>query len=561
MSGFDWIPPTRFVFVFALAGIVELICAASLAHAEPPKIEYLDRTGVERGTEQTIKATGTFTTWPPQVWTDRPGLQITPGETSGELKVTATIDTPPGVHWFRLHNAEGATPLQTLVVSTISEALEVEPNNTPKEAADVSLPMTVNGRLHERGDVDTVAIQAEAGQTVVAAVDANRLFGSPMDGILQICTPQGTVLAQNNDARGLDPLLAYRVPKTGKYLVRVFAFPETPNGNIAFSGGPNYVYRLTITTQGFLDYALPLAVRKGSASSSLAGGWNVGDANTPLTAIAREDEVATLFRPDLAGTVEVPVVAENAMLLALGPASEPPLVTIPLAASGCIAQPGELHAVRFQAKAKQRLRIQVAAHKIGYDLDPYLRVYGVDGAVLKEIDDVGEDQDDIDLELAIPADGEYRAEITSAHESGGPRQVYRLLIEEDAPNLQLTLEKGEFALKPDSAEPLKVVVKVERARGLEGDIVIAAADLPAGVTAEPVTSEGKGESAKSVTLLLKATAEAKSGPFRITGNLTGKVPLARVARYNASGSSLGQSQVWLTVAPPAKTEPAPPAAP
>lgn len=544
-----WLLPPSYSFAAraVLLAIIHIVVAASHACASSPKIEYIEPSGIQRGTEAIFTATGTFDAWPLQVWIDRPGVQITPGEKSGELKVQAPVDTPPGVYWFRLYSATGASTLQPLLVGTLPEARDVEPNNAPGEATGISLPMTISGRLQERGDVDTFSVDAEAGQTLVASIAGHGTFGSPMDAVLQVCTPQGAVLAQNDDARGLDPLLAFRIPKTGRYLVRTFAFPETPNSSIAFSGGPNYVYRLTITTGGFLDYALPLAVRKGALSGALAGGWNISDATTPLVALIREDEVATLFRPDLAGTLEVPVMPEGAMLLALSASNESPLVTFPLAASGCLLQPGEVHSVRFQALQKQKLRIQVAAHQIGYDLDPLVRIYGVDGKLLKEEDDAGADQDDIDFELPIPADGEYRLAVSSVHEAGGPREVYRLRIEEAVPSFQLALDAGEFSMQPGEDKPLKLTVKVERSKGLEGDIVITANDLPAGVTAEHVTSEGKGPTAKSVTLLLKATPEAKFGTFRITGNLAGEVPQTRVARYNVSGSSLGQSLAWLTV--------------
>ena len=43
---------------------------------------------------------------------------------------------------------------------------------------------------------------------IVAVMDANRTLGSPMDGLLQVVSPRGFVLAQNDDSNGLDPLEA-----------------------------------------------------------------------------------------------------------------------------------------------------------------------------------------------------------------------------------------------------------------------------------------------------------------------------------------------------------------
>ena len=81
------------------------------------------------------------------------------------------------------------------------------------------------------------------------------------DATLQILSPVGFVLAQNDDERGVDPLLAFTAPTAGAYVVRTFAFPPTANSSINFAGGDAFVYRLTLTTEAFVDAALPMAVR------------------------------------------------------------------------------------------------------------------------------------------------------------------------------------------------------------------------------------------------------------------------------------------------------------
>ena len=84
--------------------------------------------------------------------------------------------------------------------------------------------------------------------TLVASLDAQRSLASPMDGVLQVVSDRGFVLAQNNDYAGLDPQVTFRVPTDGRYVVRVFAFPATPDASVRFGGGDRFLYRLTLTT-------------------------------------------------------------------------------------------------------------------------------------------------------------------------------------------------------------------------------------------------------------------------------------------------------------------------
>ena len=108
--------------------------------------------------------------------------------------------------------------------------------------------------------MDGFAVNLSRGQTLVASVEAARHLGSPMDAVLQVVSTDGFVLAQNDDDVGRDPRIVFEAPAAGTYIVRLFAFPATPDSSIRFAGGSAFVYRLTLTTGGFLDYAFPLAV-------------------------------------------------------------------------------------------------------------------------------------------------------------------------------------------------------------------------------------------------------------------------------------------------------------
>src|SRR5690606_16039492 len=113
------------------------------------------------------------------------------------------------------------------------------------------------------------------GQVLVVALEGARRLGSPMDGVLQIVSSDGFVLQQQDDSPGLDPLLVFEAPEDGRYVVRAFAFPATATASISFAGGEDYIYRLTLTTEGALDFTLPLAIGREQLGLVEGFGWNL----------------------------------------------------------------------------------------------------------------------------------------------------------------------------------------------------------------------------------------------------------------------------------------------
>jgi hypothetical protein len=161
----------------------------------------------------------------------------------------------------------------------------------------------VNGRLGRGGDVDHFVVSLKQGQTLVASLGAHELLGSPMDAVLFVVSPAGGQLAYNHDQRGLDPELVFTAPAAGDYLVRVLAFPSAPNSTIGLAGGDPYVYRLTLTTGGFVDYAWPLAVTRARESLVQLVGWNVPESLAAVT-LKAEGEQHTIADAQLGNRTE-----------------------------------------------------------------------------------------------------------------------------------------------------------------------------------------------------------------------------------------------------------------
>ncbi|MCA9145322.1 MAG: PPC domain-containing protein [Planctomycetaceae bacterium] len=521
-----------------------MFCAPILDGA-PPKCDNLFPTGGQRGQQVDVTAAGSFSNWPVSVWVDREGLQVEPDKDKGKFKVQIG-DNANGVYLIRFHDKEGATQLRPFTVDSLPEMVEAEPNDDLSNANKLAESTIVNGRLEKSGDVDGFAIELKSGQTLVASLDANQTFGSPMDAVLQICTGDGFVIEQNDDQRGLDPQIAFEAPRDGVYVVRAFAFPLTPNSSIAFSGANTYIYRLTITTGGFIDHVFPLSLHPDTSTEIVPFGWNLPE-SVSLTSQANNDR-DRLFasHPELASSVQqslttYPVVLARAALSK----NDPQPLELPVVVTGRIDAERDEDVFQVHAAKGAKLSIQVESDSLGFLLDPLVQVLDAEGKVLGEIDDTNRQRDCL-LTQAIPADGVYRVVVRDVHHHGGFRYVYRMTIDESTPDFALTLANDAFVLTP--GKPLEIPVAVDRKNGFSDEIAVQAVELPEGIRCDVVKSEAKGDSAKSVKLVLNADRGPLSGTFRVLGKSIGDEPIERTADYVISGTTAQFASAWITVA-------------
>jgi hypothetical protein len=502
-----------------------------------------------------VTAAGGFSQWPVKVWTEGPGLEVRALPEKGKLAIAVAPDAPVGVHWVRLFDDEGATAPRPFLVGTLPEALEAEPNNDPTRPQRLDAPaVTVNGKLDRTGDVDGFAVSLRKDQTLVAALEANRRLGTPMDGVLQVTSADGFVLAQVDDAPDRDPLIVFTPPADATYLVRAFAFPAEPDSRIGFAGGESYLYRLTLTTGGFLDHVYPLAVPRSTPGRVAAVGWNIPEPARTLEVAAVDDATdrAALDHPLLANAAEVRLVPHPAAVEAEpNPPEQPQDVAFPATISGHIDPPRDQDAFRFLARKGEKWHMEVESRGLGQPLDAVLRVLDVSGKVLAEMDDTGRRRDasrDPELTFTAPADGAYRVVVRDLNGQGSFRHAYLLTAAPLVPDFTLTLAADRFTLTPGT--PLKVPVTVARDDGFGGTIEVEAIGLPDDVSAPRVPSAPTGPSAKAVTLELTASQGPRSGPFRIVGRVNEGEPKSRTARTPLVGSNASTEHPWLTVLRP-----------
>jgi hypothetical protein len=556
--------------------------------AAPPRVNYLYPAGGQRGQSVAVTAAGDFSTWPVQVWSDRPGIKATAEKDKGKFTLDVAADAAAGTYWLRFLNQDGASVLRPFVVGTLPEITESEPNDAPDKLQAVEPRVVANGKLGKSGDVDGYRVELKQGETLVASLMANSTLGAPMDAVLQVCElvergtssgvgnyrgPNGPrspgaveafVLVQNHDAVGLDPQIVFTAANSGAYLVRVFAFPATPDSSVRFAGGDDYLYRLTLTTGPFIDHALPLAATREESPVTL-GGWNLEAAASaivpPLSAEADlltppDSPLVWIWRKDAAGAMVVPRTD-------YGSGAKSMAMTF----SGRLSATGQTDEYAFDGKKDQKLRLRVAAKALGFPTDGVILVLDEAGKTLAEADDTGRDDRDPQLDFTPPADGQYRVLVRDLARRGDVRMVYRLTIEPVEPDFSLSLAADSFVL--EKGKPLEVVVNVTVRDGLKEPIEIHPVGLPAGVTAEPVKFQPSGDSpmpdsgggrrgrkggttppaGPSVKLVLKGDGEAikaGGGAIRIEGRTSNGI--VRTARFPLNLPLAGSHHAaWLTV--------------
>lgn len=536
--------------LFAALVIVAGGVVPAAAADAPPAVKRLFPPGGAAGATVVVKAEGTFPRWPVQVWTDRPGTTWKPLEEQGAFEVAIAPEGALGVHRVRIHDAAGAAGLRRFVVGGEAEAVEVEPNNRPAEAQRLSsLPTTVNGALEKAGDVDCFAVALEAGQTLVASLDAHGALGSPVDTVLEVVGETGGYLARNLDARGLDPRVVFTARRAGTVVVRVYGFPSDPNQTIALAGSSDYVYRLSLAAGPVVAAGLPAAVAAGATTKVAALAWN-GPADRPardVTPAAGATSVAIGF-DGMAGAVEVPVVAAAVTTAVAAGGPEPPAaVAPPVVVAGWFDEPGREAAARITATKDATLLVTIEAHAHGSEAEALLDIRDAAGAVV-----LAKTDRDAPFSWKPSADGDYTFAARDRRGAAGPGHFFRVVVVPERPELRATTEADAVVGKVGGT--VDVAIAVERLRGWKQPVEVVLVNPPAGISAAAVTSAVDGDTAKKVTLAIAAT-----GPYSGPVTLAARTPAAEgTAAETVATVVAGKERlplVWLTVPPAPAEEP------
>lgn len=213
-----------------------------------PYLSSIFPLGAQQGTARELSLRGQMLSEAKRIEVERTsgeGLEVKPLSSAADaatVQVKIAEDAAPGVRHLRLLTQTGWSNPVMFLVGNLPELIEAEPNDALGQLQRVNLPVTINGRIEKKGDVDRFGFTVGAGEQLVCEVKAEEL-GSPLDAHLTLYDGKGSELASNDDA---DP--GNRLNRDGRL---EFSFKEAGDYALAMRdlsrlGGPDYGYRLII---------------------------------------------------------------------------------------------------------------------------------------------------------------------------------------------------------------------------------------------------------------------------------------------------------------------------
>lgn len=561
-----------------LSAVVLTLGVHHAAIAESPTANYIFPAGGQRGTTVTARLGGCNLHRAPRmhwigtgvaaptglspietVWFEGPVIpqpasqqkEDYPRDFAASLAIAA--DAPLGRHSWRLSTSQGMTSAWGFVVGSLPEVIEQEIDGQAP-AVPVELPVTINGRIFPREDVDAWSFVAKAGQTVVCRV-ATSEFGSPLDARLEIRDPGGQVLCEQIPEANRTPDLQFVVPADGQYQVRIH--------DIGFGGLQDHVYRLTITTGPVLRAAYPLGGQRGTQIPLELLGANLIE---PVTTVTLPQVGAEFFvqLPDAqralgAARLELDDLPES--LESLPDQQMPQAVTVPAVWNGRIQSPGDLDTWAFVATKGIEYDFDVRASRLGSPLDAVVELSDAAGKRLAEADDSPGLSTDARLRWTASADGEFRLSIRDRIPlRGDARFAYRIRVT-DSRQPAFTLSSTIDTLNVERGKTANIKVSLERSPGFKEPVELTLEGLPSGVTvASPTPGIVIAASQKDIQITLKADVDARVAavPVTITGRAkVGDRDVTAEASFHPVGPEPGRlgvpddsGRLWVAVAVP-----------
>ncbi len=539
---------------------------AQVFAASAPTLEHFLPVVIQRGTTNEVTAIGKFEDWPPQFWSDVPGLSFSAPTNKGRLNVVVADDALAGPRLVRVFSPHGASRPRFLIVSEEVQTRETEPNDSMDAPQPIpALPAAINGRLDKRDDVDVFAVHLEAGQTLVASLEAY-VLGSPLDAVLRLTDTRGVQLAWNHDRpQNPDPFLAWTAPASGTFLIQVMGFPHPATSDVRLHGGEACVYHLRLSTAPWARHALPLGLQADSLNRRQIAGWNLphGSGGSLETTIDLTEPSCPLtvfsLRPEgFSNTLALPVgeSPERLEREPNGTAAEAEPLEIPGAITGAIGAPGDEDRFVFHAPSGERLWFKVLSQQLGFPLDAWLNIEDMNGRQLARNDDA--EQWDPELEWTAPENGRFIVAVGSVLRRPPSDSFYRLAVSRPVPSGRLTVAEPGWVLKPGSTNELKI--SLERKHGWNGKLDVIPRDLPEGVRGEPVAI-GEKEQEGVLKLITATNAAPFNGVFRLdAADGTNRWPVLHEFVRTSVDNGVPQGfrelvvpstdQLWLTVPPP-----------
>ncbi len=547
-------------------GLVLLAGSTTFGQA-PPVLNTVFPAGGQVGQSVEVTVSGGNLTGLRTLHCNVPGIRCERLEPS-RFRLTIPPNTSPGQCDLWAVGDNGVSAPRTFAIGNRAEKLETEPNETAAVATPVPLDVVINARIDKAGDSDHFRFEARQGQRVVIECWDERI-DSRLRAVLELFDSTGRRMAVNRGYFGIDPLIDFRVPADGSYVVKV--------QDLISSGSAEHYYRLDLDTGPRVAFSVPSVIPRGKASRVTLYGWNLthqssrqtppavvtdGRRSLPTTTLDTFDRIEVEIPASLAEPAwPLPVRLQPAQAVLAGaafpfhlPGSHVPVIigltdapvvldrddnhspalaqeiVVPCEVSGQLAASDERDWFAIPARRGEVFFIEAFGQRLQSPVD--LQISVLDPAGQQELAQLGDELRNIGGTFptshldpsgrwVCPKDGRYLMVLRNL--IGGlpsdPRRIYRLSVRREESDVRLVVvprrdDLGGLNVKRGGREVLDLFAF--RQRGCDGAIRVSAKELPAGVDCPDVWL-GPGVDRTSVVVSADRNSAFVFGELKLEG--------------------------------------------
>jgi hypothetical protein len=453
-----------------------------------------------------------------------------------ESKITIGLGAEIGPAQWRVTCGWGGTRPRPFIIGDLPEFIEQEPNSDPEHANRITLPVTVNGQIAGERDIDFFVFKAKKGDVVVCDVLAERI-GSPLDPVVEVRDAKGRRVQLQEVRVGKDPVVAFKVTADGDYTLNI--------ANVSFHGGPEYVYRMTLSTKPYVAFAFP------------PGEEGLKDHEVRLFALSGSDDFrswkekvpipgphrswwgqsggrAGIFLFQGSFGPEVVAAGNHSIAKAM-------TLMVPSWVSGRFLEAASEDWFQFTADKDEAFTLECWPFPVTSPVCPVVVLKSATGKELAKANGVDTENHRVRLEWKAPAAGKYRILVRDLQHGarGGANFIYRMHFNRAEPNYELNLLTDHVNVPQGGKAELDVVV--ERSGGFTGPLDLSVSGLPKGVSLESTRIPANQSRVK---LVLAARDDAQ--PVHAVLRVYGKTVMSGVKRQVAAGvPRIGHSEDWM----------------
>ena len=386
------------------------------------------------------------------------------GRVTAQVKVAP--DALPGLYEIRVATPRGISSPYWFEVGNLPEVMAA--NVSFAQAQPITLPCVANGCFITGGERHYMKFSAKKGERSVFNLKAfrynetNQFFFSPN---LRLYDSSGKQIVENHGYYDMDPLIDWECPADGSYVIEV--------RDLLGRANPASVYRLTMGKVPYDSVLSPPAGQVGTTISTSVAGKAAEGLSTQYNLPVQTDpgiiNAPSPYGPHTFYASPYPVVRDDVPGVGMKPAM------LPSAFTGAISKAGETDS--FSVQGSGTYEFEGYATRLNSALTLSVALVKSDGAAIASFGNDGR------MTAKLEAGQTYQLRVGSASNQGGATLVYAVEARPARPGLDCVIRPDNISIRPGVSTAAMVILT--RREGIEGDVVITAEDLPAGVTVTP----------------------------------------------------------------------------